>query len=108
MKTFLSLIPQKLFVLQSMTLLFFFPLISSCVSSAIVQPDYLELDATKDIVITTYDGQVVRMFKGDYEIVKVGEKNRLRGKGALYLNQNRTETKPFAGEILLMKSNMSK
>ena len=70
-----------------------------CVSTNVVQPERLEADTTKDIVIFTQDGRTIRMFSGDYQVVRICEVKNIRCKGKLFLNDQRTEMKPFEGEV---------
>ena len=87
------------FVRLLATVLFLIPFATSCVSTKVLGPDNLELVSSKDIVVSTYNGRVVRMLKGNYGIVTVGNTHHIRGKGVLFLNSQRTDTKPFSGDI---------
>jgi hypothetical protein len=75
--------------------------LGGCFNSEVVRPESLETDATHDIVVSTHDSRTIRLSGGDYHIVKVGENKLLRGKGELYLNERRTETKRLELEIPL-------
>ena len=74
---------------------------SGCISTEIVQPENLQSDATRDIVVRTRNGKTIRMLGGDYQITTVGEVHNLKGKGDLFLNEKHTKTKRFEGEIPL-------
>jgi len=73
--------------------------LSGCISIETIQPESLETDATHDIVVSTQDSRTIRLHSGDYQIIRDGESKLLRGKGELFLNEKRTETKPIEVEI---------
>ncbi|MBN1399020.1 MAG: hypothetical protein JXA06_13385 [Bacteroidetes bacterium] len=81
-----------------------FPLLlclNSCVTFRTVHPEYLESDTTKDIVVYTFDGRIIKMMGGAYQIVRVDDTLYLRGQGQLFTNDKFAETKSFKDEILL-------
>jgi hypothetical protein len=78
-------------------LLLFF--LSACTSNVFVEPERLQADTTKDILVLTHDGRTIRFFGGDYQVVQIGDSEYLRGKGRLFLNENRSQAQQFQGEI---------
>ena len=93
--------PDRVFQMRAqLVLIFLFPL-SGCMSVEAIQPESLEKDATHDIVVSTQDTRTIRLRGGDYQIIRDGESKLLQGKGELFLNEKRTETKSIEVEIPL-------
>jgi hypothetical protein len=74
-------------------------LTTSCVLTRTVRPEYLYADSTKDVLVTTRDGRQIRMFAGNYNVVRYSDTSALEGTGQLLINSHADKAHPFRGKV---------
>lgn len=73
--------------------------LTSCITVEVIQPESLTNENSCDIVVSTKDGRMIKMFGGDYRVLQAEGLSVLQGTGRLFLNRPRTEFKRFDGRI---------
>jgi hypothetical protein len=72
---------------------------NGCVNTQIVNPEYLLMDTTKDIIVATNAAQSIRMYSGNYKIARNDSVISIQGKGTIISQDGQSIDKPFKGTI---------
>ena len=73
--------------------------LAGCMTVVSVRPEELESDLTKDILVIMRDGRTIKMEAGSYFVVRKGDRKVIRGKGEVFVNESRTESRRIEEDI---------